>query len=439
MPYMVNHNIESRYYNVPLKIAEMNPKKLPQNYKLLFALILSFKKNPFKAHDDYICQILGVGKSSVQRGLKMLEELELIERRVSRYRGKVINRTISPLVGYRDVFGIPAELFTSKELNATDKLLYGIIAYWAGEGVRNNGMTTASNAQLGELIGISPQLTSKRLKFLEQQGLVKVERSDDKQYREITPLVALYTDDLAFKAFKKICELEGREIDHETEERIRAVAIEYTDKLTEYAIKTKYELYYRHHGIKDVGEFVKSVRELLDYWNELGITNYESYTEHFAKISEDEPANDPAEQPKDDPEDDQPEQQEQTETPVINEDIPSWAQGYADDLSYFTNNDHTEQPESSEDETEYAHYPELVQQAIRNAKQAGVDLDTKFSELEQYMSPELMEHAVRYAQSNKTKPERLKGAMNEVLMQYKNNTPVDKKEIEHRIRRFSTS
>lgn len=439
MPYMVNHNIESRYYNVPLKIAEMNPKKLPQNYKLLFALILSFKKNPFKAHDDYICQILGVGKSSVQRGLKMLEELELIERRVSRYRGKVINRTISPLVGYRDVFGIPAELFTSKELNATDKLLYGIIAYWAGEGVRNNGMTTASNAQLGELIGISPQLTSKRLKFLEQQGLVKVERSDDKQYREITPLVALYTDDLAFKAFKKICELEGREITPDIEEKVRKIAIDRTDKLTEYALKTKYELYYKYHGIKDVGEFVKSVIELLDRWNELGITTYERYAEHFAMISEDETASAPAEQSQDEPEDDQPEQQEQTEPPVINEDIPSWALDYADDLSYFTNNDHTEQPESSEDETEYAHYPELVQQAIRDAKQAGVDLGAIFGELEQYMSPELMEHAVRYAQSNKTKPERLKGAMNEVLMQYKNNTPVDKKEIEHRIRRFSTS
>lgn len=229
---MSDYSTSSSYYNVPLEIAKIDNRILPQNYKLIFVLIFSFKEKGFSGWDGYFRRTLGFGKSTVQRGLKKLQEVGLINRDTEKHRGKVIKRTITPQKNYKDVFGIPANIFTSRELTATDKLIYGILAYDANIGVQADKPSKLSNAELGAKIGISPNLVSKRLKYLSEHKKIEIEYSDDNQCRIIRPLIPLYS----YSKTLSFLSLNSQRITPKDEKNVKKkatqLAIKYGDGLT---------------------------------------------------------------------------------------------------------------------------------------------------------------------------------------------------------------
>lgn len=144
---------------------------LPASAKLVFSLIAESCRRGFKACTEYLFRRSGLARRTIINSIRRLEQAGLVA--VIRVgRGRVNRYQIPPWFPMRPFCQIPNRIAERKDLTATAKLAYAVMADRVGD----NGFCWPGMRKLAEDIGVTAPTIVPAIRRLEQAGFIRVER-----------------------------------------------------------------------------------------------------------------------------------------------------------------------------------------------------------------------------------------------------------------------
>lgn len=250
---MVNYSTID-YYRLPKAIA--TSQDMTSTTKIVYSLIYTMQ--PFNASNAFIESTINASEWAIKKAITSLKKQGYIFVRCT-YKGtrtRNRNRNIK-ITGKKQQPSliIPSAVFCSADITHTDKIIYGVIAFYS----KNNDGVKFRNDFLAQTVGITPRTVITSMKRLEKARFIATEYTDGE--RIIKPKIAVYSHHIAVDALKANKHIR---VTHELERVASKLARQYGDKRTAYAIN----LIFKNKGR---GFNFKLVKYVLDEWNEKGL------------------------------------------------------------------------------------------------------------------------------------------------------------------------
>lgn len=240
------------YYRLPKVIA--SSQDMTSTTKIVYSLIYTMQ--PFNASNAFIESTINASEWAVKKAITSLKKQGYIFVRCT-YKGtRTRNRNIK-IIGKKQQASliIPSTVFCSADITHTDKIIYGVIAFYS----KSNDGLKLRNDFLAQTVGMTPRTVITSMKRLEKAQFIATEYTDGE--RIIKPKIAIYSQHIAVDALKANKHIS---VTLEMERVASKLARQYGDKRTAYAIN----LIFKNKGR---GFNFKLVKYVLDEWNEKGL------------------------------------------------------------------------------------------------------------------------------------------------------------------------
>lgn len=240
------------YYRLPKVIA--SSQDMTSTTKIVYSLIYTMQ--PFNASNAFIESTINASEWAVKKAITSLKKQGYIFVRCT-YKGtRTRNRNIKIISKKQQAsLIIPSAVFCSADITHTDKIIYGVIAFYS----KSNDGLKLRNDFLAQTVGMTPRTVITSMKRLEKAQFIATEYTDGE--RIIKPKIAIYSHQIAVDALKANKHIR---VTLEMERVASKLARQYGDNRTAYAIN-------RIFKNKGRGFNFKLVKYVLDEWNEKGL------------------------------------------------------------------------------------------------------------------------------------------------------------------------